>query len=61
MDSKKQKRILIIVIVVVIIFVLLTTLFGERISDFTNGFITGLLFTLIVGALIVFGGKRSKK
>lgn len=61
MDSKKTKRLLIIIVLTGALLLTIGSLFGERISDFMSGFITGLSFTVIVGVLIIFGAKINKK
>ena len=61
MNTKKLKRILIIIAVAVVLLVTVGSLFGERISAFMSGFITGLSFTLIVGIVAVFWTKIYKK
>lgn len=61
MNSKKFKSSLSIIVVSIILFMFLGIIFRERISDFTSGFIVGVSFTLIVGAILFFWVKFFKK
>ena len=61
MDSKQVKRSLIIIGIGIVLLIIFSSFFGERISDFMNGFITGLSLTVITGAIIYFWMKIKKK
>lgn len=60
MDFKKLKRTLIIILVAAIILVLCASFFGNAISDFIKGFITGVSFAMLVGAALVLRAKSKK-
>lgn len=59
--EKKLKRLVIIIAMSTVVLMLVGIFFGERISDFMSGFITGLSFTFIVGFVIYIWTKIHKK
>lgn len=61
MDASKLKRLVIIVVVAIVILLVVRAFFGERISDFMNGFVTGISLTLLVASAIYFWRIFKKK
>lgn len=58
--DKKLKRTLIIVAIALAILLLGGAIFGQRIGTFFTGFITGMVFTLIVGIVAHFWYKNKQ-